>query len=241
MAGTTDPQGELFDVLTPEGERTGLTVTRGVAHRSGLWHAAFHLWVAWREGAEIFVLLQRRSLTKDTMAGRIDVSVGGHFRAGEYDPQRLRQGADREPVLRELYEELGLQADPRDLRWVGTRWSQHQEQNTEDYEIQELFLWLLPAPPHTLMPDPQEVAQVLAVPLAVLADLLTGALPSAEARVLWDGTGRMPADSKTVVTLADLVPGRRAYWRAMLKLIESAVLGRPLAVLTLRSRGADEE
>ncbi|MFN3336308.1 MAG: NUDIX hydrolase [Thermomicrobium sp.] len=234
MAGTTDPQEELFDVLTSEGERTGLTVTRGLAHRLGLWHPAFHLWIGWHEGEEIFILLQRRSLTKDTMAGRIDVSVGGHFRAGEYDPQRLRQGVDREPVLRELCEELGLQAEPEGICWVGTRWSEHREHGRHDREIQEIFLWLPPVPPQHFSPDPQEVAQVLAVPLPVLADLLTGARPSAAARVLWEGTGTMRGGTETTMTLTDLVPGRREYWRAMLKVIESAALGRPLPILTLR-------
>lgn len=241
MSWTTDPQEELFDVLTPDGKPTGQAAARGVVHRLGLWHAAFHLWIAWPEQEDIMVLLQRRSMTKDTMAGRIDVSVGGHFRTGEYDPRRLRQEDDREPILRELSEELGLHSNPHDLRWVGTRWSVHREQGIEDCEIQELFLWVSSGPPNEVTPDPREVAQLLVVPLSMLADLLAEAVPSAEACVLWDGTGRIPRDSKARVTLADLVPGRRGYWQAMLTVIEAAVLGWALPVLTLRSRDMGEE
>jgi hypothetical protein len=43
---TTDPQDEVFDVLTQAGELTGERAARWLVHQNGLWHPAFHLCIA---------------------------------------------------------------------------------------------------------------------------------------------------------------------------------------------------
>lgn len=236
---TTDPQDELFDVLTPAGELTGQVAPRGVVHREGLWHAAFHLWIVCRQGEESLVLLQRRSLTKDTMAGRIDVSVGGHFRHGEYNREYLRQGQTVEPILREVREELGFHVSSADLRWIGTRWSEHQEGEKWDREIQELFLWVLPAVPLALAPDAREVAQVMVVPLLSLAELLASTVSSIPARLLWDASQGSPEGLNTCITRDDLAPDRKSYWRAMVQRLAAATRGQQVSALVLRDGGPE--
>lgn len=237
---TTDPQDELFDVLTPTGELTGRVAPRGVVHRVGLWHAAFHLWIIWCDENGTVVLLQRRSRTKDTMPGRIDVSVGGHFRHGEYDRQYLRQGKAVTPILREVHEELGLVVCMSNVHWIGTRWSEHREAGTWDREIQELFVWVLPAAPEILLPDAREVAQVVVVPLSSLAKLLSGAVAGISAQILWDASWGSTQERETWITLADLVPGRLAYWRAVVPQLEAAAGGQLPSARVFRDDGPEE-
>ena len=102
LAATTDPQDELFAVLDANGEPTGRRKRRGDVHRDGDWHGALHIWVGGVDGTveRRSSLFQRRSLTKDTWPGVLDVAVGGHLRAG----RRLAE------AVREAEEEIGLVA-----------------------------------------------------------------------------------------------------------------------------------
>ena len=57
------------------------------------------------------VLLQKRSMNKDSFPGKFDTSSAGHIQAGD-EPL--------ESALRELGEELGIQATPEQLVFAGT-------------------------------------------------------------------------------------------------------------------------
>ena len=86
---------EIFDVVNERDEVIGRAPRREV-HARGLWHRAVHVLVFNARG-EVF--LQKRSLKKDTAAGRWDSSSSGHVDAGEaYD----------DCAVRELREEIGL-------------------------------------------------------------------------------------------------------------------------------------
>lgn len=86
---------EIFDIVNERDEVTGQAPRREV-HARGLWHRAVHVLVFNARG-EVF--LQKRSLKKDTAAGKWDSSSSGHLDTGEdYDAA----------AVRELREELGL-------------------------------------------------------------------------------------------------------------------------------------
>ena len=105
---TTD--GEFVDLCTEEGQPTGRCAERSFAHREGLLHRTAHVWIARQREGRTQVLLQKRSLTKDSFPGCYDTSSAGHIPAG------------REPVesaLRELAEELGVYAIPPQLVPLG--------------------------------------------------------------------------------------------------------------------------
>ena len=218
---TTDPQDEMFDILTSNGDLTGETAARWLVHQNGLWHPAFHLWVAWSSPEGLRVLLQRRSLTKDTMPGRVDVSVGGHFRAGEFVPGRPFAPTVLAAIAREVREELGCAFEPSVVHWLGTRWSQAKQANVCDREVQYLYLWLRHEPLVAFEPDPREVAALLAVSVRGLLELLEQERLSVEASVLWSSeSGAGSSRSVQTLTLADFVPGRQRYWRVVLHLFE---------------------
>ena len=118
---------EFLDVLTQGGLPTGESKRRAEVHRDGDWHRSFHLWVV-KEGR--YVLFQRRSSLKDLEPNKIDVTVGGHFAAGE----TLRE------VLREPYEELGLDLRPKDISHLTTRKAERFYENKVDREFQEVYV-----------------------------------------------------------------------------------------------------
>lgn len=102
---------EYFDVCDERGNPTGAIVSREEAHREGVCHRTAHIWVVRREGGRWQVLLQKRAAHKDSFPGKYDTSSAGHVQAGD---------GVLSAALRELGEELGIQAAPDQLRFAGT-------------------------------------------------------------------------------------------------------------------------
>ena len=101
---------EIFDVCDRYGVPTGETVGREKAHRDGVPHRTAHVWILRRGGGGTEVLLQKRSAGKDSFPGMYDTSSAGHIPAG-CEP--------RESALRDLREELGIEARGDELELIG--------------------------------------------------------------------------------------------------------------------------
>ncbi len=101
---------ELLDILSEKFELTGLTRERSIVHESGTWHRTSHVWVVRRKEHGFDVLLQKRSRNKDSFPGCYDISSAGHIPAGQ---------DYTESAVRELKEELGIEADPQELHLIG--------------------------------------------------------------------------------------------------------------------------
>ena len=104
---------ELLDERQPDGSLTGRVMARFFMHREGILHGTAHVWIIRPNGTNGFdVLLQKRSANKDSYPGCYDVSSAGHLTAGsDY----------LESAVRELKEELGIEAAPDELSFVGLR------------------------------------------------------------------------------------------------------------------------
>lgn len=102
---------EYLDIRNWDGSLTGEKKERKKVHRDGDIHGTSHVWIFRRnEGTgSDDVLLQKRSARKDAFPGCFDTSSAGHIPAG---------GDFLESALRELEEELGIRAEPGDLRYV---------------------------------------------------------------------------------------------------------------------------
>ena len=109
-----DPEaGERLDVVDGYGFPTGQVVSRGEAHAKGIRHRTAHVWLVRRKNGGLEILLQKRSREKDAYPGCYDISSAGHVPAGsDY----------LSSAIRELREELGIQADARELHYCGRRW-----------------------------------------------------------------------------------------------------------------------
>lgn len=197
-----DP-GELLEVFDAAGRATGLAKSRAAIHLDGDWHVAFHCWILRRGARE--VVLQRRSLRKDTFAGLWDAAAAGHWRYGESPAE----------AAREITEELGLIVPFEDLHYRGRESSSRCFPNgLTDREFHEVYVLLDDRPLTDYRPDPSEVIGLAAFPLDRLLDVASHARDSVtatEAIMVDTASGLHP----TVVraTREDLVPYSAARLR----------------------------
>lgn len=121
---------ERIDVLSRWLEPLGITKTKREVHRDGDWHRAAHLWVVTPDRR---VVLQQRALSKENHPGLWDVSTAGHLSAGE---------SAVEAIIREAFEELGLDVVPHDLQLLGTCREQFVLNDGKyiDNEVHEVFV-----------------------------------------------------------------------------------------------------
>ena len=97
---------EYFDICNEAGEPTGKTISREEAHQKGILHRTAHVWILREKDGKQQVLLQKRSIQKDSYPGLYDTSSAGHIPAGE---------KPMPSALRELNEELGIRASEEHL------------------------------------------------------------------------------------------------------------------------------
>ena len=103
---------EILDIVDEHGNPTGQTVEREKAHAQGIMHRTSHVWIVRKKEEKIQVLLQKRSINKESFPGCFDISSAGHIPAG---------CGYVESALRELSEELGVHAYEEDLIFCGDR------------------------------------------------------------------------------------------------------------------------
>ena len=137
---------------------------REAVHRDGEWHRVFHLWVVRSDGR---VLLQRRSRFKAVAPGKVDVTVGGHLRAGEtaFD------------AVREVEEEIGLRVEPVRLALLGNWRTELVAEGLVDREHAEVFALVDDGPLEEFRLDCQEVYLLYEAPLEGLIALYRDGRP----------------------------------------------------------------
>ena len=146
---------EYFDVCDAQGRPTGRVVARDAAHREGIRHRTAHIWVARKVHGRWHLLLQKRSMNKDSFPGKYDTSSAGHIRAGD------------EPLpsaLRELEEELGIRASADQLHCAGTFNVRFEKvfhgQLFRDDELAHVYAYTEPVDPSALRLQAEEVERV---------------------------------------------------------------------------------
>jgi isopentenyldiphosphate isomerase len=203
---------ELFDVYDAAGHAQGLARPRAEVHRRGDWHRSAHIWIVTPRGELLF---QRRAADKDTWPGRLDASVGGHYRAGE-DSTAV--------VTREAWEELGLRLDPAALTYLGLRRVESHTDGVIDRELQHVYLLRSDLTLTAYRPHPEEIDGLALLPAELAADLHAGRVASATALSLERGAD---APHPHTITAADLIPGRGPYLGALARAAGDRLAGRP--------------
>lgn len=99
---------EYIDIFDENNNPTGEIKEKTQAHEDGNFHRTAHVWII-NDNNEL--LLQKRSATKKSHPNCWDISAAGHIRAGE----SVTEGA-----IRELKEELGVEATEKDLQYIAT-------------------------------------------------------------------------------------------------------------------------
>lgn len=148
---------EYFDLMNPDGTKTGEQKERSQVHRDGDLHATVHIWIA-RQNPHTGrpeLLLQKRSAGKDSFPGCYDISCAGHIAAGD---------EELPSALRELAEELGIQAAPEELlylfRHTGYMEKEFNGELFKNYECSGVYLYLKPVEAEQLKLQKEEVESV---------------------------------------------------------------------------------
>lgn len=148
---------ELIDILDSNGNSTGKTCLKSVAHQNGYFHATVHIWFYTKDEK---ILLQKRAPTKKVFPNLWDIPVAGHIGAGE----EIENAA-----LREVHEEIGLILSENDLTKIGTRKHQVSHDNgIQDNEFHHVFIAELKVDPKELTVQQEEVARLQLFDLEIL-------------------------------------------------------------------------
>ena len=146
---------EYLDVCDEKGQPAGGIVSREKAHRDGIRHRTAHVWVIREEKGRIQVLLQKRSADKESFPGMYDTSSAGHIPAG-CEPL--------DSALRELREELGIEAVEGQLRYLGAICNRYEAQFRgkifRDNEYCSVYLYREPLDAESLHLQAEEVERV---------------------------------------------------------------------------------
>jgi isopentenyldiphosphate isomerase len=213
MVQQNDPT-ELLEVFDASGNPTGRAKTRAAIHLDGDWHQAFHCWILRQNRDEI--VLQRRSLAKDTFPGCWDAAAAGHWRFGETAAE----------AAREIAEELGLDVNFADLTFRGReRGAQRFDNGLIDREHHQVYVLESDRPLTDYRPDPSEVIGLAAFPSDAVMSLAAGKTPEMRAieAVLVQPDGSVLAD-EVVVGRDQLVPYSAARLRRTLGMLATSAL-----------------
>ena len=83
---------EYFDICDESGSPTGEIIDRETAHRDGILHRTAHVWIVRKKTQGYDILLQKRSMEKDSFPGLYDTSSAGHIPTGsEPLPSAIRE------------------------------------------------------------------------------------------------------------------------------------------------------
>ena len=146
---------EYLDIVTEDGTPTGKKVDRNRAHSDGILHRTAHVWVVRNINGRYEIMLQKRSMNKDSFPGKYDTSSAGHMPAGsEYV----------ESAIRELDEELGIEATSNQLHYAGMFRIQYEKEFHgrlfKDNEVTKVFVYMEPVNIEELSLQESEVEEV---------------------------------------------------------------------------------
>lgn len=141
---------EYVDILDEKGNKTGLTKSRKDAHIDGDWHKVAFIFVVNDKGE---IILQKRSDEKETNPNKWTASASGHLSAGD---------TDIEGAIRELEEEIGIQASAEDLKYLFTVNEKHikEVKNLKIRHIADVYLLYRNIELSSLVLQQEEVSDV---------------------------------------------------------------------------------
>jgi isopentenyldiphosphate isomerase len=191
---------ELLDIYDENLNRLGVK-ERDAVHRDGDWHRVFHCWVIYRDAAGCdFMVLQKRGPDKDIFPNVLDVSVGGHYAAGE----SMADG------VREVREELGIEVAYVDLIPVGIRITVARYAGLIDREFADNFLLIRDTDIQDYAYQQEEVAGLVVFAIDDALALFTGERETMAARAVGLGTATLDIGPKDFVPLVD-----RPFYKAL--------------------------
>jgi len=144
---------EMLDIIDEKGNPTGEIIDRSIAHLNGIRHRTAHVWILRKKNNRIQVLLQKRSVHKDSYTDCYDISSAGHILAGcDYI----------ESALRELKEELGVSVREDELVFAGIRNLEYKDvfHHQVFHDVEVSYIYVLEMDREDFVLQKEEVSEV---------------------------------------------------------------------------------
>jgi isopentenyldiphosphate isomerase len=206
---------EKYDIYDGTGNPIGIAKTKSQTHKKGLWHRSFHCWIIFKDKAgKGFIILQRRSKKKEHWPNRLDVSVAGHYQAGE----------GVEGGLREFKEELGVNILIDKLIPLGQRVCVDEfNPRFINHEFQDVFFLIDNRNLKEYKISDDEVSGLVAISLDEGLALFSHAISSVLAKgCLFDSSGRT-REKKILISTDDFIPSLDNYYYKIMILAQRAL------------------
>lgn len=202
---------ELFDIYDDNGVHIGVK-PRSAVHRDGDWHRVFHCWIIHPDG---YLLVQHRNAHKDVFPNRLDITVGGHYSAGE----SVRQG------VREIEEEVGITVAFEELIPIGLRVSTAKDGSAIDRQFSDEFFYISRRDLMEYRLQFSEVSGLIALPIEEGLAFLKGASESLLVEGVWyDDAGVLHRETRPI-TRDMLIPTLDYYFERVLILARRCLQG----------------
>lgn len=172
------------------------SMERKKAHRTGALHRTFHCWFVSK--TSVFFQLRGENVGFPNF---LDVTVGGHLRAGELV----------QDTYREIGEEVGLTIDDDEIFPVGSRLIKY---DTEEFHIREFALvFMVPFTDDldTFNPNPEELGGVVSIPFLSGKRVLRGQDVNLTVDGIFTGVQDRKRDRMTI-SRDTFVPGDQEYF-----------------------------
>lgn len=124
---------------------------RSKIHTEGLLHQVVHCWIIDEQFGEKWIYFQQRSYKKKDFPGLYDISAAGHLNVGE-DPYFA--------VKREIYEEIGINMEEENLKFIGTIKEIMHINNFYNNEICEVYFYFTENPKFILGPEVEKMVKI---------------------------------------------------------------------------------
>lgn len=204
--------GEMIDIFNDRYEYLG-TAGKKEAHAKGLWHRVFTCLIFSGDKRTMFLQRKRPNIYAFNRPDYMDISVGGHYEAGE----------DIASGIRELYEETGLtNVGFQDLIPIGIR--QTAATISENYianEFQHIFLLEYNGNPQNLVRPDDEVDGFVEVGITDVIKLLLHQTESITGNSFTCKDNTVISEPMPI-TLSSFVPGYLKIDQFMLRLALAA-------------------
>ncbi len=194
---------EILDIFNERRELIG-TAARSEVHERGLWHQVFHCWiVSGSAEAGWQLLFQLRHPDKESFPDKLDTSSAGHLLAGETP----------EDGLRELEEELGLNARYEQLTYCGLHRDEYRiSEHYMDREFTHVHLYRCDLPLEAYRVQHSEVSGLFRVEAEAFRELIEGSRTTLSAKGLTYDDQLRPVFEERSVTLDDFTDNTPEYY-----------------------------
>ena len=197
---------DLVDIYDEAMNHIGVE-SKGSVHQTGSWHKSIHCWITKKDSTGDYLLFQKRSADKKLLPDYYDVTVAGHLEKNE-----IVQDA-----IREVTEELGLETEFDNWRYLGIKFDVNKNSQTVNKEFCETFIIRNDQPLQNYHINREEVDSLIQIKIEDGLRLFAGETPIISAAgVVWDKNLLEWINTHVNVSVDMFIPRIDFYYSKML-------------------------